>query len=608
MGRRVAVHVAAVAAVFSLLVAALLAYDFSRRQMKDPLAAPQIQDLRDALRAQPAADGLKEEIRALDEQLRREFFRERTFAVVGAGLLCGGIVVLLIAAKTAATLGRRLPAPEPLEAPQDFDARSWPLARWAVAGLAFLLADAAVVLTATLRSPLESAPLAASPGSPEGDNPASASSQPAPAPGPLALVPSPRPRPLPAAHYAPTEAEIRNVWPRFRGPGGSGISPYTNVPDQWDAASGKNILWKTAVLLPGNGSPVVCGRRLFLSGADAKRRQVYCFDTVSGALVWQRDVPATPQGSKTVKVNADTGFASPTVATDGRYVAAIFANGDLAAFDFDGKPAWSQGLGVPENPYGHGASPVVYEHLLLVPMDQETAESGRSKLLAFDLASGRKVWEQVRRVRSSWTTPVVFRDRGRDQVVTVADPWVIAYDPKDGKELWRAKAKCARGDVAPSPVFAAGVVYAGGTDSTPLCAIRTDGSGDVTTTHIVWQGEDNTPDTCSPLATESCVFVLTSEGTLTSYNAKSGEKMWEKDLGNLKFRSSPSLVGKRLYLLDESGKGWIIEPGQSECRQVGQTSLGEPCWASPAFQDGRIFIRGEKHLFCIGQPLAGAQR
>lgn len=397
------------------------------------------------------------------------------------------------------------------------------------------------------------------------------------------------------AHAA--DREPPRSWPCFRGPGGSGISAYENVPDDWDGKTGKNIAWKTPVPLPGKSSPIVSGNRIWLTGADEQHRQVFCFEAATGKLLWQRDVPSTPESQKPIKLNEDTGYAASTMATDGRFVAAMFANGDLAAFDLDGKLAWSQSLGIPDNPYGHAASLAVHENLLIVPFDQSTAKKAISKLRGLDVATGKPLWEQARAVPSSWSTPIVVHAADRDQLITSASPWVIAYDPKDGVELW--KAKCSQGDVAPSPVFAAGTVYAAATDSSPVCAIRADGKGDVTATHFLFKVEDNTPDICSPLVTDDFLILLTSEGMVTNYDAKKGEKYWEEDLGNFKCKASPSLVGKLLYVFGEEGKCWILEPSKAGCKRVRQADLGEPCHSSPAFQDGRIYVRGQKNLICI---------
>ena len=184
-------------------------------------------------------------------------------------------------------------------------------------------------------------------------------------------------------------------------------------------------------------------------------------------------------------------------------------------------------------------------------------------------------------------------------MVTTADPWAIAYNPADGKELWRAKIE--HGDAAPSPVAAGDVVVCVVDDNSPAVAVRADGNGDVSKTHSLWKAEENTPAICSPLATDEFVFFLTSEGMLTCYDTKQGGKLWQEDFGEFKCKSSPSMVGKELYIFGESGKCWILEPSRAGVKRVRQTDLGEGCVTCPAFQDGRMYVRGRKNLFCIGQ-------
>ena len=244
--------------------------------------------------------------------------------------------------------------------------------------------------------------------------------------------------------------EIAKAWPRFRGPGGLGISAYTQRARCLGRPSrARASLWKTPVPLPGNNSPVVWGKRVFLSGADEHRREVYCFDAETAASCsGSRRARHAAEHARPPKVNDDTGYAAPTTATDGRRVFAIFANGDLAGLRFFRQA----GLGeepraLPENSYGHASSLATYKNLLLVQLDQgDSARRAKSKLLAFDSATGKIVWQVARPVPNSWSTPIVIRVAGRDQVITAADPWVIAYDPADGKEIWRAK--CLRTDMA----------------------------------------------------------------------------------------------------------------------------------------------------------------
>lgn len=575
---RIALRSAAVAGVFSLIVCALLLYDYRLRREEDPLEATPIRALKLASAQQPDDEKLDEQIRALDLRLREEWFRRRAFSRVGAWLLLGGMAVFLIAARSAATLRRKLPSPAPQATPEDVETRWTGIGRWVVAGLALVLAATAVTLNLTSR--LDKAELAASS---ESNSPGE-------------QLPAPPP---------PAEEEIRKGWPRFRGPGGLGVSAYTNVPDSWDDKSGKNILWKERVPLPGYNSPVVWADRLFLSGATEDRREVYCFDAHTGKLLWRTEVAVTPQGTGEMSNPEYAGYAAPTTVTDGRWVFAMFANGDVAALDYAGRLAWTRGLGIPKNSYGHGASLAMFKDFLLVQFDQGTKKDGKSRLLALDVTKrGKTAWQVTRQVPASWPTPILIRHAGRDQIITCTNPWVIAYAPADGKELWRAN--CLRQDVGPSPTFANGLVYAVN-EFPQLTAIRPDGEGDVTKTHVVWIGEDGLPQVCSPLATDQFVFLVAND-TLTCYDAKQGGVLWEEyeAFDYASFTSSPSLVGNRVYLFgevdkegeeDEEGnplvacKVWVLEPGREGCKVIGVSSLDEACVTSPAFQDGRIYIR-----------------
>jgi outer membrane protein assembly factor BamB len=393
-----------------------------------------------------------------------------------------------------------------------------------------------------------------------------------------------------------TMDDVAKNWASFRGPNGAGISAYTNVPSRWDGKTSKGILWKTKIPLPGNNSPVVWGDRIFLSGADPNNRQVFCFDTSTGGLLWKGDVLGLPKSNEEpLEMSEETGFAAPTVATDGRRVYAIFPTGDVGCFDFKGKKVWEKNLGRPDNSYGYASSLAMYQNLVLIQYDQGGVEDNKSELIALDGFSGRIAWQTKRPVGNSWSSPIVVSIGEHFQVITCADPWVIAYNPADGAELWRAK--CLSGDIAPSPIYANGLVFVIQPYS-KLVAIKTDGKGDVTKTHIAWVSEEGGPDICSPVSNGKLIFLLATEGLLECYNVSDGKKVWEQDLKE-HFLASPSLVGNKLYLLSEKGVMYIAEAG-SEYKQLAKCDLGEKCYASPAFTDGRIYIRGIKNLYCIG--------
>ncbi len=388
-------------------------------------------------------------------------------------------------------------------------------------------------------------------------------------------------------------------WPSFRGANGSGISPHTNLPTLWNGATNKGILWKVPVPLPGNNSPIIWKNRLFISGATKERREVYCFDTDSGKLLWKTNVTTRPgANAKPVKTNTGTGYASSTMATDGKRVYAIFATGDLTALDFSGNIVWTHSLGTPNNHYGHASSLAIYKHLLISQVDQGRAKDMLSKLTAFNGATGETVWQVKRKVPCSWASPIVVDHPTRPLVITAADPWVTAYSPQTGREIWRASC-LDPAEIGPSPIYSDGLVFAGN-EYAVFSAIRANGTGDVSDTHIQWSVDDGLPDVCSPLATEKHVLLLASHGTLTCYNKqRGGEPLWEEEF-DTRFSTSPSLVGNRVYLFDDKGKTWIVQPTREKCKHIATASLGEKCVTSPAFQSGRLYIRGKVHLFCIG--------
>ena len=274
---------------------------------------------------------------------------------------------------------------------------------------------------------------------------------------------------------------------------------------------------------------------------------------------------------------------------------AWFANGDMAAFDFAGTPVWARSLGMPKNSYGHATSLAIWHKLVIAQFDQGTAKENLSRLLALDGETGKTVWETPRPVPNSWCTPVIIEVKGEEQIVTCGDPWVIAYRPADGKEIWRAK--CLRQDVGPSPTSADGMVYVAN-QFPALSAIQPSGQGEL---KALWSGEDGLPDISSPLATPQFVLLLTSSGTLTCYEAKQGKKLWEQEFDDVQFKASPGMAGKYVYLFADKGKFLVVEPGFEGCKKVSEGTMGDEVVASPAFQNGRMFVRTKSKLFCIGK-------
>ena len=546
---------AVVAVAFSLIVLAMLARAAAGWVRNDPRDSRELAALQQSLADRPD-NGVKTRIRELDHRLRAEYLRKRDFVSSGFYLLIGGVAAFFVALHLRRRLQPHRPSPP---ARRDESRRALfasAVARWSVAGVGAVLLGCLATLV-VLSPP---APVVALTGE---EN------------GPVGDVP---------------EGYAEN-WPVFRGPA-YGVAR-GDFPASWDAKTGRNILWKTPAPLPGNNSPVVWGERVFLTGANPRERAVYCFDAATGRVLWSRpvNVPGTPPEPPQV-LDDLTGYAAPTAAVDGRRVYAIFANGNIAAFDFAGRQVWARNLGVPENSYGHASSLAIHRNLVIVQMDQSA--EGKSALLALDTRTGRTVWSVSRPVGGSWSSPIVIPAGQRRQIITCGNPFVIAYDADTAHELWRAD--CLGADTAPTPAFTDGLVYAA-TKMGKLSAIRADGTGNVTDTRVVWASGDNLPDTCSPLTDGRTLWTLASEGMFTAYEAKGGKKLYEHEL-EASFQASPTLAGGKLFLPSIKGVMFILSAGQ-RFELLGQVELGEECSASPAFVSGRIYIRGHQNLYCI---------
>lgn len=391
------------------------------------------------------------------------------------------------------------------------------------------------------------------------------------------------------------EVPERLRWPGLRGPTGTGIVRETGFPLSWDAGKGVNTIWKAEVPLPGNSSPIVWGDRLFLTGADMRERKVFCLDRNTGALLWACTLRTQAVLSEDFEIFEETGPAAPTPTTDGARVYALFGTGELAAVDMNGNQLWSRWFGEPDNTYGLAGSPACHDGLLIVQLDQGGPKDGKSFLYAFEAATGRQVWKKPRPVPNSWSSPVVFDIGGRKELLTCADPWVISYDPKTGGELWRADV--LSDDTGPLPAYADGMVYVAAQTS-PLTAIRTGGSGDVTKTHVAWSYDEELSEVSSPLARSGMVLLATGYGVLVCLDAATGKVLWTQEFKD-GFWSSPTLVGDLVHLTDLKGRTYIFELAESY-RLRGTGDVGEKVVTTPAFVDAKIYIRGEKHLYCTG--------
>ncbi len=575
-----------VALVFCLVLVAFLAVNFFQSRALDPIISPEITALKAELVKNPLDDNLKKQIRVKDLEIRQQLLRHQELGQKGGWLLLGGMAFFVLTIKYG-YYQKKLARPEKRPIVAVNQAREIRQAMVSVATLTVLAAGAAWVVSSQSQTQLSALVLLAK--AEPGAAPTNAS----------ASAAAPAPKPVAPTTPFPTPEEIAKNWPRFRGPGGNANAVYTNFPFSWDAEKGENIAWKSPIPTPGANSAVVWDNYVFITGATAKKREVYAYDLATGKLLWQKPVEtAAPAGTEPPTVMEDSGgYAPSTAVTDGRRVYVIFVSGDIAAFDYQGNQVWTHYLGRPDNSYGHASSLEFYQNRLIVLLDQADGKGDKSKLLAFDTATGKLAWEsKPRPVPNSWATPITMKVGQRDLIITCANPWVMGYDASNGNEIWRAKA--LYGEVTPSPVSAAGMVFAV-MDGENLSAIKADGEGDVTKTHIAWKGEEGLPDITSPVTDGKFIYLATSSGAFTAYEIATGKKAYSQEL-ELSFKSSPSIVGDRVLLIDDKGLAIWVQTGP-EYKELGRCSFGEEILASPAFLDGRMVLRGKSNLFCVGK-------
>jgi len=559
-----------ITAVVSLLVGVTLLAARLESQPAEMLKTPELTEAKAHLRLSPTDEGSKKLIRELDLKQREQYFRRLSQMHSGVYLLLAGVAAFLFAATRMARFYKQAPMPRPKPDGSTESSERAKAGRWSVAlsgtalgALLFLLS--LEVNTALPQRAADIEKFASS------DNAA-----------------------MPAADAA-TAAEMNHNWPRFRGFLGSGVSGVTNAPQKWDVKSGAGILWKSSVPAKGFNSPITWGDRIFFSGGDASKREVFCLDARTGQMQWRQaleNVPGSPK--QALEIPDTTGYAAGSMATDGRRVYVIFANGDVAAFSLEGKPAWSKSFGPLKNPYGYATSLATWQDKLILQLDQGESDDNKSKLYALNGRTGEIVWQRPRKVGSSWATPIVIDSSGKTQVITLAVPWIISYSATDGSELWRVEG--LNGEITPSPVFGGGLVIAV-SPSDKVFAIRPEGQGDITKSGVAWTTEENVPDVTSPVSNGELVFTITTSGMLTCFDAKDGKKLWEHDY-DTEFHASPGIAGSGVYLFGQKGAAIVVEAGR-EFKELYRTEMGDTFHASPVFLDCRIIMRGVTNFWFL---------
>lgn len=539
------------------VVCLLLLFNYVQFKTTDPLNSPALALMIEEHQRQPENVELAEEIRAMDLLIRKGFFTSIWMLNTGSLLIIISAGAGLLALRVRQSLMLKLPGPAAFGAAEKSDLESQ-------RKLPVSLVPAGILIILGVLFNLNTRELITDPQSLLPD------------------IPIPEP------------GDIEANWPGFRGPWGNAVAAGEGYPLEWDGPSGLNILWKSAVPLPGFSSPVVWDDRIFITGGNAESRILYCYRLSDGSLLWEREIPSPPHiAAKLADLYLDpgTGFAAPSAATDGNSVCGIFATGDLACFDFLGNPTWQKALGIPDNHYAHSSSLLIFEDLLFVQLDHFE----NPRLYAFDVNTGRIRWEADRQT-ISWASPICVNTGARWELILADSKSVISYDPATGKQLW--KSDCLGGEVGPSPAFGSGHVvvaneYARGT------ALKLPVEPDDSTVVIAWQEKRKLPNTASPLIAGDITLWATAGGTVSCFDLINGRKLWQEEFRN-GFYSSPILANGFVYLTDRKGSTFVFNEAQTY-QQIFRNELGEPSSSTTAFIDSRILLRGENHLFCIGQ-------
>ncbi|HRX13051.1 MAG TPA: PQQ-binding-like beta-propeller repeat protein, partial [Draconibacterium sp.] len=602
---KLAQNIAVIAGLFSAVVALLLLLNFWQISKSDPIESKALEVLVERLKQEPNNDGLKAEIRNYDLLARKAYFNSQWQIKTGALMLLFGAIILAFALRVYYSAKAKIEAPDKV---LENEIASRILAQKGiiiVGAVVFLFAFAASFATVNYLDEFDGQTAVAvdenqfeekeievvEVGNIQNDSITTNQTEVVSDSVPVKNVTEQATSvetvteavQTKKTSFALTAELIKKNHNSFRGPFSQGVVFHKNIPAKWDGAAGTNIAWKSPIPKHGYNSPVIWDDKIFVAGSDNQSREVYCFNRIDGKLLWTgkadniQGSPANPP-----KVTADTGLSAPTLTTDGQNVYAIFATGDVIAFDMEGKRVWAKNLGVPDNHYGHSSSLIVWDNKLIVQYD--TNKGG--KLIALKTATGEEAWQTTRSSKISWASPVLAQVDGKYQIILTADPIVAGYDVKTGTELWQVK--CMMGEVGPSVGFSEGIVVAAN-EYAKMVAIN------IKTQEILWENDEYLPEAASILAHNGLVIVATSYGVMACYDLKSGEKYWEHDVGKTLY-SSPMFADGKLFMMDNDGVMRIYEFAK-EMKLISENKLGEKAGTTPAFADGKIYIRGDKNLY-----------
>jgi outer membrane protein assembly factor BamB len=396
-------------------------------------------------------------------------------------------------------------------------------------------------------------------------------------------------------------AVASDTWPQFRGPHGTGISDSTGLPITWSEKD--NVVWKTPIHDKGWSSPVVWGEQIWLTTAKVKGTEMFalCIDRASGRIVREIKVFSV---EKPEFCHPENSYASPTPAIEEGRVYVSFGTYGTACLDTKtGRKLWERRDLHCNHFRGPASSPVIWRDLLFLNFDGFDVQY----MVALDKATGRTVWKKDRDIdfmttngdtKKAYCTPTVITVAGKEQLISPAAMATIAYEPRTGKELW--KVYHGGMNAAAPPQYGLGRVFiCPGDSGLGILAVRPDGSGDVTKTHIDWSMRKRSFNRTSPLLINGLLYMAGSDGIATCLDAKTGKQIWSARLGSgEKYSASPLYVAGKLYFFSEDGESHVAEAGR-KWKELATNKLDAGCKATPAIAGKALFIRTKTHLYRI---------
>jgi outer membrane protein assembly factor BamB len=390
-----------------------------------------------------------------------------------------------------------------------------------------------------------------------------------------------------------SSAQSQN-WPCWRGPNGDGTSSEINLPVKWDSIT--NVLWKSKVPGSGHSSPIVWEDKLFTLTAftESHEKMLLCYDTNNGDLLWQKTIIKSEFENK----HNDNSFASGTPATDGKFIYVSVLDKDevlVAAYDFSGNQVWIQRPGKFSSPHGYSCSPALFDDKVVINGDSK----GEAFVAALSKTDGKIIWKVDHdKPAHSFSTPIFRETAGKKQMIFCGNKEIASYNPDNGSRYWWVNGPSE--DFCSSPVYNEKlnlVLVSSAWPQRHLLAITPDGQGDVTESKVVWQTTKGAYYVPSPVCTNDYLFTTMTNGLVHCIEVATGNIMWTENLG--KQYSSAVLANGLVYMPNDEGVVTVIKPG-TKFEMVAQNSIGEKMNASPAISNGKIYLRGDKNIYCIG--------